>query len=134
MGRTSIAAAITAAAVLAAACQRGTDAAAPGATPAGPPADAVTAFFAAITAGSCASLDATVGGGLGREVGGAACAHALDEYRKHGLRLVAVRGATADGRDPHAYLVRVTVARDGRDEDIQVRVEPIGGTWRLTTF
>jgi hypothetical protein len=98
------------------------------------PADAVRAFFAAIDAGSCPQLDAAIGGHLAQTVGGAACAGALADYKQHGLRLSHIDRTVADGRDPHASIVHLTVSRNGHDEGIQVRVESMDGGYRMTTF
>lgn len=114
-----------------AACQPSRD---PSATPAGQPLDGVKAFFAAIDAGSCPQLVAASSGALAHEIDARGCEHTLAEYQHHRLHLVAVHGADPDGRDPHAFLAHVTISRDGKDEDIVVRVEASGGAWRMTTL
>jgi hypothetical protein len=102
--------------------------------PSGSPSETVERFFAAVAAEDCAGLQAAIGGDLAATVSREGCDHALAEYREHGLRLIGIRGEVKDGRDPSAVLVKITIERDGEERDVQLRVEPEGGRWRIVTM
>jgi hypothetical protein len=104
------------------------------AEPPGSPAQTVEAMFDAIAARDCPAFDRLIAGTLGDAIARAGCDRAMHDYHDHQLRLVRIRDVVRDGRDRRAYLVKLTVHRDGRHQDVQVRVEPVAGRWRVTTL
>ncbi len=89
----------------------------------------VQRFFDALPAGDCAVLQPM----LANAADQAQCRTIVDEMNAHGLRLLAVKGSTVDGRDKRAVIVTAHVEQQGelRKEPMLIRVESHGGTWRI---
>ena len=91
--------------------------------------ETVRRFFAALPSEDCAVLAPLLAtGGSARS-----CEETVRELNEHGVSLVAISGATVDGRDAEAVIVRTRVASGGteRKEPWLLRVERQAGTWRV---
>jgi hypothetical protein len=91
--------------------------------------ETVRRFFAALPSEDCAVLEPLLAtGGNARP-----CEETVRELNEHGFSLVDISGATVDGRDAEAVIVRARVARDGeeRKEPWLLRVERQAGAWRV---
>ena len=89
----------------------------------------VQAFFTQLPSGDCARLAPLLVAGEGAEP----CERTVQELQSHGVELVRVLDARADGRTPDAVLVRAQLAHRGvpRAAPTLLRVERQGGAWRL---
>ncbi len=90
---------------------------------------AVQRFFDALPAGDCAVLQPM----LANAADEAQCRSIVDEMNAHGVRLLAVKGSTIDGRDKRAVIVTADLEQQGkpRSEPALIRVESHGGRWRI---
>jgi hypothetical protein len=96
----------------------------------GAPEDAVAGLFAALAAKDCDALSAQVAGGLAERLKKDGCAALLKDVG--GLRLERIESSTVDGRDPHAWLVRVRVLN--RPEPVLFRVDARTGRWAVVAL
>jgi hypothetical protein len=84
----------------------------------------VRSFFAAATKDDCATVQR-----LMPELKD--CAEYLHTWHEDGIALVEVQGASRDGRDARAVIVRVRMQTKGRQRDLLVRAVRDGERWRL---
>jgi len=98
------------------------------------PEEAVKAYFSALEKSDCKSLREAAGAELGERIDKNGCDAALDDYRKHGLRLVRVEGVVPDGRNPAVMLARVVILRDGKEALVILRVEKESSRWKLASL
>ena len=98
------------------------------ASPTAPPAAVVQRFYAAVTAGDCATALNALGGDLRSRVApDGTCDHLFEELRPHPLeRVVATQ---VDGRNRAAQLVRTRLR--GRTTDVIIRVQAEGAKWKI---
>jgi hypothetical protein len=83
----------------------------------------VRAFFAAAAKDDCATVQ--------RLIDLKDCAEYLRTWHEDGISLVEVQGASRDGRDARAVIVRVRMQTKGRQRDLLVRATKDGERWRL---
>jgi hypothetical protein len=84
----------------------------------------VRKFFTAATGDDCATVQSLIPDMKD-------CASYLHTWHEDGISLVEVQGASRDGRDPRAVIVRVRMQTKGRQRDLLVRAIHDGARWSL---
>lgn len=110
------------------ACARGSDT--PANEPAGSPADAVEALYAAVEAGDCQAALSVLTSAYRPEIEAAGCDELMEKMREFPLdRILETK---PDGRDPGARLVRTRIHQ--RQSDVIIRVQAENGAWKIAAM
>jgi hypothetical protein len=91
-------------------------------------------YFAAVEARDCAALERLTTGTLARDLRKFGCQDTIQKMKAHGIKLVATRGRKPDGRDPQAQLVTIEILFRNQPRSFPVRVQNVGGAWKLATM